>query len=277
MLVEHRALENYWHVVAEIADIGAEHRSACACSDATSCCGVDPSGEVVAAPDRCPHREAPLSLGSRARRLPVVPVPRLDVRRRRSLRAGAVVGRGPAGSARRAPARRMHVAERYGLVWVCPGEPVIPHPDDRCRRRPGLPADQHRRRHVARVGGADDRQLPRHLPLPVRARRHVRHRVEHAGAEDRTRPARRRLLRLRLHGRGRQRSRSGGVRDRCRRGHAADDDRVQPAVHGAQHDPLRDRSRPPDPAVLDARSTTSRRCSRSSSGATTTTPCRPRR
>src|SRR5215203_4950566 len=62
MLVEHRALENYWHVVAEVADVGSEPLAVrLLARDLVLWRG--PSGGLVAAPDRCPHREAPLSSG----------------------------------------------------------------------------------------------------------------------------------------------------------------------------------------------------------------------
>ena len=52
--------------------------------------------------------------------------------------------------------------------------------DDPTFRRINTP-----RRRVADVGHPHDRQLPRHHPLPVRARRHVRHGPGHAGAQAR--------------------------------------------------------------------------------------------
>ncbi len=137
-LVEHRALENYWHVVAEIADIGVEPLGV-RLLGSDLVLWRDPSGQVVAAPDRCPHREAPLSLG---------------VVRDGCLSCpyhGWTFGSGgrcvlvpSSGEGRPVPPaahlHTMHVAERYGLVWVCPGQPLLPIPtidadDDPAYRR----------------------------------------------------------------------------------------------------------------------------------------------
>ena len=131
-------------------DVGVGAARACACSAATSWCGAAADGAVVAAPDRCPHREAPLSLGTvttaacRARTTggrSATTVVACSCRRR---------ARG-ARSARRAPAD----AARGGAVR--PGVGVSrraarPHSGDRGGRRSGVPADQHRRRHVEGVG-----------------------------------------------------------------------------------------------------------------------------
>jgi len=116
------ALRAQFHVVAESADIGGDR----ACS--VRLLGEDlvlwrgPDGLVVAAPDRCPHREAPLSLGAVADgclsccyhgwtfgaggRCTLVPSsgPGRPVPPAAHLTIGTVV-------------------ERYGLVWVCPGTP----------------------------------------------------------------------------------------------------------------------------------------------------------
>ncbi len=87
----------------------------------------DPDGALVAVPDRCPHREAPLSIGS--------------------LVDGVLTcayhgwSFGPAGRCIRVPSMGadaavpptahlacLAVEERYGLVWLCPGEPMGPVP-----------------------------------------------------------------------------------------------------------------------------------------------------
>jgi phenylpropionate dioxygenase-like ring-hydroxylating dioxygenase large terminal subunit len=121
MFVENPALRHQWYVVAEATDV----------SDAplgVRLLGVDyvlyraSDGRLVAAPDRCPHRESPLSVGvvdqgclrcpyhgwafgddgrcvevpSSGRDRPVPPAAHLPV---------------------------IAAEERYGLVWLCPGEP----------------------------------------------------------------------------------------------------------------------------------------------------------
>jgi phenylpropionate dioxygenase-like ring-hydroxylating dioxygenase large terminal subunit len=127
-LVDLPALQGYWYVVAESADVSSAPLAA-------RLLGRDlvlwrsASGTLAAAPDRCPHREAPLSAGSvddggclvcpyhgwtfdadgHCVRVPSspasVPVPP------------------------KAHLTRYHVVERYGLVWVCLGEPVAGIPE----------------------------------------------------------------------------------------------------------------------------------------------------
>ena len=99
----------------------------------------DRTGAVVAAPDRCPHREAPLSIG------------RLDDGELECAYHGwrfGEVGRCvlvPSANEGvpvppKAHLATIHAAERYGLVWLCPGEPAtgipeVPYDDDPAYRR----------------------------------------------------------------------------------------------------------------------------------------------
>jgi len=87
-----------------------------------------PSGAVLAAPDRCPHREAPLSAG-------VVENGCLSCAYH-----GWTFGdegrcvRVPSAGEGVPPPPRAHLTpygceERYGLVWVCLGKPAAPIPD----------------------------------------------------------------------------------------------------------------------------------------------------
>ena len=63
MLIEHDELRHYWYVVAEGHDLDSAPL-------AVRLLGADyvvwrsSNGELVAAPDRCPHRESPLSIGT---------------------------------------------------------------------------------------------------------------------------------------------------------------------------------------------------------------------
>jgi phenylpropionate dioxygenase-like ring-hydroxylating dioxygenase large terminal subunit len=122
MLVENPALRHQWYVVAEGDDVtdapvgvrllGADYvlyRSA--------------DGQLVAAPDRCPHRESPLSVGIVHNGCLTCPY------------HGWVFGDGgrcvevPSSGRDRPVPPAAHlpvvaVEERYGLVWLCPGEPV---------------------------------------------------------------------------------------------------------------------------------------------------------
>ena len=85
-------------------------------------------GEVSAAPDRCPHREAPLSQGAVTDGCLVCPYHAwsfdgdgqcVDVP---SSGPGAAI---PAA----ADLRLVSVRERYGLVWLCPGTPAGEPPE----------------------------------------------------------------------------------------------------------------------------------------------------
>lgn len=127
MFVEAPALRGYWYVVAESDDIaGAPHAVRLLGDDVVIWRG--PDGALLAAPDRCPHREAPLSLGhvdagclvccyhgwtfgaeGRCVRVPSAP-------------AGVPVPP-------KAHLQLLHAVERYGLVWLCLGEPVAGIPE----------------------------------------------------------------------------------------------------------------------------------------------------
>ena len=127
MFVEAPALRGYWYVVAESDDIAGAPRAVRLLGDDVVL-WRGPDGALVAAPDRCPHREAPLSLGhvddgclvccyhgwtfgaeGRCVRVPSapegVPVPP------------------------KSHLQSLHVVERYGLVWLCLGEPVAGIPE----------------------------------------------------------------------------------------------------------------------------------------------------
>lgn len=124
---EHPVLRSYWHPVLRATDLADEPVARTLLTEGIVLYrGAD--GRPVAAPDRCTHREAPLSAGrmldgclqcpyhgwtfgadGRCVRVPSnepnVPVPP------------------------KAHLRTLHCVERYGLVWVCPGEPAAGIPD----------------------------------------------------------------------------------------------------------------------------------------------------
>ena len=131
-------LRQYWYAVARSADLARDPTPVTLLGD-DYVLWRDEDGAVVAAPDRCPHREAPLSLGrlvdghlecayhgwrfGAAGRCVLVP----------SANEGVPVPP-------KAHLPIVHAAERYGLVWVCPGEPAtgipdIPHDTDSAYRR----------------------------------------------------------------------------------------------------------------------------------------------
>lgn len=122
MLQEYEALRGQWHVVAESADLAAgplavkllgEHYVLWRSAD----------GNVVAAPDRCPHREAPLSKGKLVDGCVVCPYHGWSFGSE-----GRCVEVPSSGAGRPVPPKAhlpvVHSQERYGLVWLCPGEPV---------------------------------------------------------------------------------------------------------------------------------------------------------
>jgi phenylpropionate dioxygenase-like ring-hydroxylating dioxygenase large terminal subunit len=85
----------------------------------------DRDGTLTVAPDRCPHREAPLSIGT------VTDGSLVCAYHGWTFGSGgrctAIPSSGP--DATIAPAAHldtMHAEERYGLVWVCPGTPPGP-------------------------------------------------------------------------------------------------------------------------------------------------------
>lgn len=120
--VQAEALQNYWYPVAEIEDVRPGPLAVTLLGSQYVLWQSD-DGRVTAAPDRCPHREAPLSIGyvddsglvcayhgwafgTEGR---CVDVP--------SSGEGAAIP----------PAAHLpcvNVEEKYGLVWLCPGEPV---------------------------------------------------------------------------------------------------------------------------------------------------------
>ena len=142
VLCSNDALRNCWYAVARSVDVAAS-------PVAVRLLGTDvvlyraSDGAVVAAADRCPHREAPLSKGT--------------------VEAGCLVCPyhgwtfGDEGRCVRIPSAAEHVpapprahlaafgcAERYGLVWVCFGDapddgptgiPEVPHEHDPAFRR----------------------------------------------------------------------------------------------------------------------------------------------
>lgn len=122
MLVDNDALLHYWYVVAEAVDIDTAPR-AVRLLDRSLVVWRGPDGVVVAAPDRCPHREAPLSAGRVAEGCLVCPYHGW------TFGAGGTCVEVPSSGAGRPVPPAAHLptvraTERYGLVWVCLGDPV---------------------------------------------------------------------------------------------------------------------------------------------------------
>lgn len=133
VFVEHAALRDHWYVVAESTDVSAS-------AVAVRLLGEDlvlwrgPGDDIVAAPDRCPHREAPLSAGR-----VVDGCLECCYHGWTFGKEGTCVLVPSSGAGRRVPPtshlRTVHAMERYGLVWLCLGEPRA--------RIPELAADDH--------------------------------------------------------------------------------------------------------------------------------------
>lgn len=131
-------LDKHWHAVAQSVDLDNGPR-------AVRLLGHDyvlwrtPDGTAAAAPDRCPHRQSPLSIGTVSDGVLTCPYHGWD------FGDGGLCVKIPSNEdAGRVPPsahlRLIHAAERYGLIWLCPGEPagqipVITHDDDPSFRR----------------------------------------------------------------------------------------------------------------------------------------------
>lgn len=86
-----------------------------------------PAGELLAAPDRCTHRQARLSLGTVEAGCLTCPYHGWSFGS-----AGRCVDVPSSGAGAAVPPAAhlatVEVEERYGLVWLCPGEPTHPIP-----------------------------------------------------------------------------------------------------------------------------------------------------
>lgn len=106
---------------------------------------TDPAGEVVAAADRCPHREAPLSAGRVEMGILVCPYHGWSFGDKGQ--CVAIPSADPSMPIPRNGHLRCYSATvRYGLVWVCLGDrpaelPVIPQDGDPAFRRINNPVE----------------------------------------------------------------------------------------------------------------------------------------
>ncbi|MGI9623033.1 MAG: Rieske 2Fe-2S domain-containing protein [Acidimicrobiales bacterium] len=134
--VHNKALAGYWYPVAESVD-AAPGPLAVTLLDRNYVLWRSANGAVVAAPDRCPHREAPLSLGS-------VEGGELACAYHGwsfgdEGRCVGVPSSGPEATI--PPAAHLscvQAEEHYGLIWICPGEPLTPVPTIRYDRDPAF-------------------------------------------------------------------------------------------------------------------------------------------
>ena len=120
-------LRNHWYAIANVVDVNAGVVGRRLLGESLVLY-TDPSGEVVVAPDRCPHREAPLSAGAVNDGVLVCCYHGWQFGR-----GGQCVGIPSAdpgfpipGNGHLQPYRSQ---VRYGLVWVCLGEPSADIPE----------------------------------------------------------------------------------------------------------------------------------------------------
>ncbi len=120
--VHQSALETCWYPVAESADIGDRaYAVRLLAKEYVLWRGTDAA--LVAAPDRCPHREAPLSIGE------VKDGVLSCAYHGWSFGDGGTCVEVPSSGPGAAVPPSAHlpcvtVEERYGLVWMCPGKPA---------------------------------------------------------------------------------------------------------------------------------------------------------
>jgi phenylpropionate dioxygenase-like ring-hydroxylating dioxygenase large terminal subunit len=136
-------LRDAWYAVARVADVAVD-------PVAVTLLGTDlvlyrSTDGIVAAPDRCPHRETPLSLGTVERGCLVCPYHGWTFGSDgRCVRIPSAADDAPVPP--RAHLGGYHVQQRYGLVWVCLGTPafelpVIPEDGDPSFRRLNTPVE----------------------------------------------------------------------------------------------------------------------------------------
>ena len=137
-LTDNTHLADQWHVVCEGADL-ADGPVGVTLLGRDYVVWRSPGGEVVAAPDRCPHRESPLSLGHVEGGCLVCPYHGWTFGD--GGRCVAVPSAQPGVPVPpKAHLAAIEVEERYGLVWLCPGTPAAKIPamrwdDDPAYRR----------------------------------------------------------------------------------------------------------------------------------------------
>ena len=131
-------LRHAWHPVAESTDV-ADRPQPVELLTERLVLWRGPGGDLLAAPDRCPHRQAPLSAGWNEGGELVCPYHgwRFGAEGRCTEVPSSGAG-APVPPAAHLPCVR--VAERYGLVWICldepaSGLPAIPNEDDPSFRR----------------------------------------------------------------------------------------------------------------------------------------------
>jgi phenylpropionate dioxygenase-like ring-hydroxylating dioxygenase large terminal subunit len=121
------AMRTQWYVVADAADVADAPMGVTVLGE-NFVLWRGPDGDVSGAPDRCPHREAPLSKGTVNGGCLVCPYHAWtfdgDGACVEVPSSGPGAGIPPAANLRLVPVR-----ERYGLLWLCPGAPTGEPPE----------------------------------------------------------------------------------------------------------------------------------------------------
>jgi phenylpropionate dioxygenase-like ring-hydroxylating dioxygenase large terminal subunit len=121
------AMRTQWYVVADATDIAQEPLGVTLLGE-RFVLWRGPDGAVSAAPDRCPHREAPLSSGTVSDGCLVCPYHAWSFDG-----DGACVDVPSSGPGATIPAsanlQLASIRERYGLVWLCPATPTGEPPE----------------------------------------------------------------------------------------------------------------------------------------------------
>ncbi len=136
---DHPALTGFWYAVALAREVADTPRRVTVLGRHVAIWRDGERG-VAAVPDRCPHRNAPLSFGS-VRDDGCLVCPYHGWTFAGSGACVAIPSAGPgAAIPPRAHLRPVHCVERYGLVWICLGEPragipEMPWDDDPAFRR----------------------------------------------------------------------------------------------------------------------------------------------
>jgi len=143
-MLDRPALADHWHAVGRSVEL-APGPARVRLLGRDYVVWRDPDGRPVAAPDRCPHRESPLSAGRVVAGCIECPYHGW------SFGAGGRCVSVPSAAPDtpvppKAHLATVHVAERYGLLWLCPGEPAagipeIPQDTDPAFRRINTPVD----------------------------------------------------------------------------------------------------------------------------------------
>ena len=122
--VDKRPLRNYWYVVALADDLGLNPISVKLLSE-DFVIWRDSDGGLIAAKEKCPHRQAPLSHGNLEKGCLVCPYHGWTFGK-----SGKCINIPSSADGVPIPSRShletFDVIEKYGLIWLCIGEPINP-------------------------------------------------------------------------------------------------------------------------------------------------------